>query len=325
MLHQLPTRPEKAVPKVLVIADLQVNTGVYGWLFAAEVSMRKATTGKTYLELKLRDQRGNEITARHFDLPRLEAQMPQEGKVVLLEGYIEMYRNSLQMKLSRVETDETIAADLFIVSTRCPIVQLEADFEHLIDKVDHPGLRELLRRCFTSEVMERFRRWPAAVRHHGAVVGGLLEHTVNVTTIAELVAHLYPCNHDLVLAGALLHDIGKLEELECTIGSGHITYTPTGRMIGHIVLGMQFVQQQAESLLSVDEGMRDDLLHIILAHHTKEFGSPVNPATIEALIVHQADMTEARLTGYLEHCQRTVGLDGWTTFNPTFGGQLRTP
>ncbi|MHB8597332.1 MAG: 3'-5' exoribonuclease YhaM family protein [Ktedonobacteraceae bacterium] len=322
MLHQLPAKTHKASPELLLIADLQVNSTVYGWLFAAEVSMRKATTGRMYLELKLRDSRGNEITARHFDLSRSEVQMPQEGKVVLLEGLVETYRNALQLKLSRVETDETIPTDLFIVSTRCPIVQLEADFEHLIDKIDHPGLRDLLRRCFSPEVMKDFRRWPAAMRHHGAVVGGLLEHTVNVTTIAELIAHLYPCNHDLVLAGALLHDIGKLEELEGTIGSG---YTATGRMIGHIILGMQYVQRQAENVVEVDEEMRHDLLHIILAHHTKEFGSPVNPATIEALIVHQADLAEARLTGYLEHCQRTVGPDGWTSFSPTFGGQVRTP
>ena len=322
MLHQLPTRLPKATPELLIIADLKGNSSVYGWLFAAEVSTRKATTGKMYLELKLRDQRGNEITARHFDPPRSEAQMPQEGKVVLLEGIVETYRNALQMKLSRVETDETIPSDLFIVGTRCPIIQLEADFEHLIDKVDHPGLRELLRHCFTPQLMQRFRRWPAAVRHHGAVVGGLLEHTMNVTSIAELTAHLYPCNHDLVLAGALLHDIGKLEELEETIGAG---YTAAGRMVGHIILGMQFVQRQAEGVSSVDEGMREDLLHIILAHHTKEFGSPVNPVTFEALIVHQADMTEARLTGYLEHCQRAGGSNGWTTFSPSFGGQLRTP
>ncbi|HLJ32894.1 MAG TPA: hypothetical protein VKU38_04545, partial [Ktedonobacteraceae bacterium] len=148
MLHSLPTKTHKASPELLIIADLQVNSTVYGWLFAAEVSMRKATTGRMYLEMKLRDQRGNEITARHFDLARAEIHMPQEGKVVLIEGFVEMYRNALQMKLSRVETDETIPIDLFIVSTRCPIVQLEADFEHLIDKMDHDGMRELVRRCF---------------------------------------------------------------------------------------------------------------------------------------------------------------------------------
>lgn len=142
MLHQLPTRANKATTELLVIADLQANSTVYGWLFAAEVSMRKATTGRMYLELKLRDARGNEITARHFDLSRSEIQMPQEGKVVLIEGFVEMYRNALQMKLSRVETDETIPTDLFTVSTRCPIVQLEADFEHLLDRE-----RILLSRC----------------------------------------------------------------------------------------------------------------------------------------------------------------------------------
>ncbi|TMC91837.1 MAG: HD domain-containing protein, partial [Chloroflexi bacterium] len=166
----------------------------------------------------------------------------------------------------------------------------------------------------------RFRRWPAAVRHHGAVVGGLLEHTVNVTTIAELTARLYPCDHDLVLAGALLHDIGKLEELEGQVGAG---FTPHGRMVGHIVLGMYYVQEQAQQVAALEEGKMDDLLHIILAHHTKEYGSPVNPATIEALIVHQADLAEAHLTGFLEHCQKSCSSNGWTSFSPIYGGQLR--
>ncbi|MDQ6661749.1 MAG: HD domain-containing protein, partial [Chloroflexota bacterium] len=216
----------------------------------------------------------------------------------------------------------SIPIDIFMLGTRCSIAQLEADFQNLIDKIDHPGLTELLRRCFTSEVMERFRRWPAAVRHHGAVVGGLLEHTVHVTMIAELTAHLYPCNHDLILAGALLHDIGKLEELEEKIGVG---CTPPGRMVGHIVLGMQFVNEQAQQIPQLDDETREDILHIILSHHTKEFGSPINPATIEAQIVHLADATEARLTGFLEHCYRTGGIDGWSSFSPAYGGQLRMP
>ena len=133
---------------------------------------------------------------------------------------------------------------------------------------------------------------------------------------------LYPCNANLVIAGALLNDIGKLEELEEQARAG---YTPAGHMVGHIVLGMQYVQKQGEQISELDAMTLGDLLHIILAHHTKEFGSPVNPATIEALIVHQADAAEAHLTSFLEHCRRSPGSNGWTAYSTTHGGQLRMP
>ncbi len=189
--------------------------------------------------------------------------------------------------------------------------------------MQHPGLKALLLRCFTTDVLEQFHRWPAAVRHHGAVVGGLLEHTVNVTLIAYRLTQLYTCNRELVLAGALLHDIGKLKELEEQVGVG---FTIAGSMFGHIFLGAQFVQEHAEQVSELDEETCLDLLHIILAHHgTKEFGSPVCPLTIEALMVHLADMTEAKLTGFLDHCDRTSAADGWTSYNKEFGGPLRLP
>ena len=322
MLYQASQKRQDIAPELLVINELRVNSTIFGWLFAAGVISRKTNTGKPFLDLRLRDQRGSEIIARYFDPPRMETLALQEGKVILVEGIVEEYRNQIQIKVIRAQTDETVSPDLFTLGTRCSIVQLEADFQRLIEKVDHPELTKLVHCCFSPEVMQRFRRWPAAVRHHGAVIGGLLEHTVNVTTIAELIAHLYPCNHDLVIAGALLHDIGKLDELEEQIGVG---FTPSGRMVGHIVLGVQYVQEKARQVPELEKAMLDDLLHIILAHHTKELGSPVNPATIEALIVHQADLAEAHLTGFLEHCQRASGADGWTSYSAIYGGQLRVP
>jgi 3'-5' exoribonuclease len=133
---------------------------------------------------------------------------------------------------------------------------------------------------------------------------------------------IYPCNPDLVIAGALLHDIGKLEELEEQVGLG---FTSDGRMFGHIVRGMQHVQEQALNIGKLDDATRYDLLHIILAHHSKEFGSPVSPVSIEALIVHLADRTEASLTGFIEHCEHTTGPDGWSSYSAKYGGQLRMP
>ncbi len=308
----------------------------------------------------LRDLRGNIITARQFDLPQRESNAPQAGNVVLIKGLIEEYQNNLHIKLICAELyasreilrrdylprsacqqaleksyyrdsadsewkhiDKTAPLDLFVISTRHNIVELEDQFWDLMNTVQHPGLQALLHDCFTNDVIEQFRRWPAAVRHHGAVVGGLLEHTVNVSLITQFLAILYSCNHELALAGALLHDIGKLQELEEQPGRG---FTPDGTMFGHIFLGTQYVEQHAKQLPETDEATRLDLLHIILAHHgTKEFGSPVYPATIEALIVHLADMTEAKLIGFLDHCDRTSTPDGWSSHNKEFGGPLRAP
>jgi 3'-5' exoribonuclease len=294
------TRP---TPEPLIINELRVNSTVCGYLLATGIQTRKASNGKAYLYLRLRDQRGSEIIARYFDLPRTEERMPQEGKIVLLEGIVEDFRGQIQITLTRALLDDSLPIDLFVLGTRRPIAELEANFQQLINKVDHPGLSELLQHCFTPEVRARLRRWPAAMKMHGAVAGGLLEHTVNVTLIAAHLAKLYLCNHNLVLTGALLHDIGKLEELSEQPGAD---YTPKGHRIGHIVLGMQYIEEQAQHIATLDQEVLEDLLHIILAHHgTKEFGSPVCPETIEALLVHQADVAEAKLTAFLDHYDRT--------------------
>jgi 3'-5' exoribonuclease len=323
MVDQLVQQNRPLKPEPLIISELQINTEVRGWLFTEEVQIRTARNGKPFRQLRLRDQRGNEIKVYQFDLPHIETRVPQKGKVVLLEGVVEEYHNETQIKLIHAELDETAPPDLFVVGTRRKIHHLESQFWELMNKVQHPGLQALLRECFTAKVMEQFRRWPAAVHHHGAVVGGLLEHTVNVSLIAEKLTQLYTCNRELVLAGALLHDLGKLEELGEQAGVG---FTPAGNLFGHIILGAQYVQEHARQVSKLDEATCQDLLHIILAHHgTKEFGSPVCPVTIEALIVHLADMTEAKLTGFLDHCDRTSTADGWSSFSKEFGGPIRIP
>lgn len=323
MVDQLVQRGTSFKREPITISGLHVNAEVHGWLFAVDVQNRTAKNGRPFRQLKLRDQKGNVITARQFDLPRIETLMPQKGKVVLVDGLIEEFQNTMQIRLTRAELDETAPLDLFAVGTRRKLELLDEDFRKLINQVDHSGLQALLKDCFNTEVMERFRRWPAAVQHHGAVVGGLLEHTLNVTLIAESMTKLYACNQELVIAGALLHDIGKLEELEEQIGVG---FTATGNMFGHIILGAQLVQNRARHITELDESTCLDLLHVILAHHgTKDYGSPVCPVTIEALIVHLADMAEAKLTGFLDHCDRTSTADGWSAYSKEFGGPIRIP
>jgi 3'-5' exoribonuclease len=191
MVDQTVRRSTPLKPEPILISELHVNTEVRGWLFVEEVLKRTTKKGSFYRQLKLRDQRGNQITAMQFDLPHRETLEPQGGKVVLIEGLIEEYQNTSHIKVTRAELDESAPPDLFVVGTRRTIDQLEVQFWDLMHKVHSPGLRALLCACFTADVFEQFRRWPAAVRHHGAVVGGLLEHTVNVTLIANRLTQLY--------------------------------------------------------------------------------------------------------------------------------------
>ena len=318
-LHSTPNN----TPEPIKICDLIANAEVRGWLLVEEALIRTTKNGKPFRQLKLRDQLGNEITARQFELPSGEINVPQEGKVVLIEGLVEEYQHTTNIKLTKVVLDDSAPQDLFVVGTRHNIDELEKRFWKLVNVVQQPRLQALLRDCFTNEVIEQYRFWPAAVRHHGAVVGGLLEHTVHVALITQFLANLYPCNGELALTGALLHDIGKLQELEAQPGKG---FTADGNMFGHIFLGTLYVQQRAQQINALDETTLLDLLHLILAHHgMKEHGSPVCPVTIEALIVHLADMVEAKLTGFLDHCQRTAASDGWSAYNKDFGGPLRMP
>src|SRR5437868_6202492 len=122
----------RPAPEPLIINELRVNSTVCGYLLATGIQTRKANNGKFFLHLRLRDQRGSEIIARYFDPPRTEARMPQEGKIVLLEGIVENFQGQIQIKLARAMLDESIPIDLFMLGTRRPIAELEADFRQLM-------------------------------------------------------------------------------------------------------------------------------------------------------------------------------------------------
>lgn len=323
MLEQSSVKAHTVAPTLIMIRDLKVNTTIYGWLLVSQTQQRTAANGRSYLQFTLRDPSGSEIIARQFNVPVRASDIPTAGSIMLLSGQVDLYQNHLNLKLTSSKDDPSAPIELFTSGTRRPIAELEEDFWKLLHEVTDPGLAQLLNACFNPTTMERFRRWSASMKKHSAVVGGLLEHTMLVTTYAEQFSRQYPCNRDLVITGALLHDIGKLEELE---EQPHAGYTEAGKLFGHIVLGVQYVQKQAEQIPQLEPALLRDLLHIILSHHgSREFGSPVTPLTIEALMVHNADMTEAKLTGFLEHCQHASPGSGWTSYHPDFGGALRIP
>lgn len=189
----------------------------------------------------------------------------------------------------------------------------------LVAQVGRPPLRELLGEIFSGPRWEQFIRNPAAKRFHHAYIGGLLEHTVDVAETALAIAATVPeTDRDMIIAGALLHDIGKTEEISSDIG---FSYTDSGHLLGHITAGTLLVEAAAQKVQFLSEADRKSLLHILLSHHgEREKGSPVNCATREAVIVHYADELNAVLQQFAETTEKDA--QGWG-YNKMLGHMIR--
>ena len=192
-------------------------------------------------------------------------------------------------------------------------------FLKLVAQISRPPLRELLGEIFSGSRWERFIRNPAAKRFHHAYIGGLLEHSVDVAEMALAVAATAPgVDRDMVIAGALLHDIGKTEEISADIG---FSYTEAGHLVGHITAGALIIDAAALQVQFLSEAERKSLLHIVLSHHgSRDKGSPIGCAPRDAVIVHYADELNAVLQQFVETAEKEGA--GWN-FNKMMGSMIR--
>lgn len=182
-----------------------------------------------------------------------------------------------------------------------------------------PPLRELLHEVFSGSRWEQFVRNPAAKSFHHAYIGGLLEHSVDVAETSLAIAATVPgTDRDMVIAGALLHDIGKIDEISPDIG---FAYTEAGHLLGHITSGVLLIDAVASRVQFLSEADRKSLLHIVLSHHgSREKGSPVGYATQEAVIVHYADEMNAVLQQFSTTGEKEGQL--WS-YNKMLGSMIR--
>lgn len=229
-----------------------------------------------------------------------------EGKLQLLADFIDLIPAGRDI------------SHLLPVSSK-DLEQYKKKFLKLVAQVKKPPLRGLLGEVFSGARWESFIRNPAAKRFHHAYVGGLLEHSVDVAEMALAIAATVPeADKDLIIAGALLHDIGKTEEISTDVG---FSYTEMGHLVGHIAAGAMIVEAAARGIQFLPEADRKALLHIVLSHHgTREKGSPICCATREALIVHYADELNAVLQQFVESGEKEG--TGWV-FNKMLGTMIK--
>jgi 3'-5' exoribonuclease len=289
------------------ISSLRAGDEVRGVFACVRKDRLKTRTGSPYLALELRDRTGS-VQARAFRDADVLAGRFERGDLISVVGRVERFRDDLVVEVSDVrraeqggEGAEDLTADAFLPVAYRDMDELDGFLEHLASEVYDPGYRALLDGIIgDAELRNAFRRTPCTRNGHHAYLGGLLEHTVAVATLARELCDLHRrLNSDLLLTAALVHDIGRTREF--TYGA-EIGLTEEGRLLGHLTLGEQLLSERFAALGAVlDSTRRIALLHCVLAHHGPasapggRFGSP------EALALYRVNALDAGVKGALEH------------------------
>jgi 3'-5' exoribonuclease len=312
--------------KEAYIADLKPGTSVSTTFLVRSKERKTARNGSAYLDLEFQDSTGT-VKAKLWDCDSADLDFEADD-VVRVSGGVEVYQGNLQLSLRKImkcrETDVDLA-DYLPHSAQDP----EQLFEGLLNRIQQMPqgpIQTLLLRLFNDpEIARKYKLAPAAMSYHHAFIGGLIEHVSSLVRLGDRVCDHYPfLDRQLILAGLLLHDIGKLEELNFTRG---FSYSTRGQLIGHISMGVEMVRDKVREIPDFPPELWDRLQHIILSHHGKlEFGSPKEPMFMEALAVNYLDDLDSKLEAMIEQYATDKDRPGdFTTRNRPLARELLKP
>jgi 3'-5' exoribonuclease len=292
--------PAAASDPALAVATLRPGQDVMGVFACARKDRLVTRSGTPYLALELRDRTGA-IPARAFRDADMLAGRFERGDLVRVAGRVERFRDELQLEVRAITRVDPASADpaQFLPVAYRDLDELDGFLEHLAREVHDVGYAELLARLLgDSELRAEWRRAPCTRGGHHAYLGGLLEHTVAVGTLAAETCILHPrLNSDLLICAALVHDLGKTREF--TYGA-EIGLTEEGRLLGHVELGVRLLDGHARAT-GLDGDRLAALLHCVLLHHGADPSAGRRFASPEALALQRLNALDANVKGALEH------------------------
>lgn len=313
------------------INDLAHQEPVNEVFVASNKQLRPNRNGQLYLQVELSDRTGS-IGARMWNANEAVYRSFDNGDYVHVEGTAQLYQGAMQMiaaGISRVEPDE-VDPDDFTPVPAVAVDKLALRLGEMLRGLGDPGLQALAE-CFLMDepLMEKLCRAPAGTKHHHAYHGGLLEHVVGLMEVVLRIAPCYPrIDRDLLLIGAFLHDLGKIDELGYEHG---LVYTDEGQMIGHLVMAVGLLEAKLAEVnskrLSGEPLPPETVLrlkHMILSHHGEyQYGSPKLPMTLEAMALYCLDNLDAKINAFDQLMREDPNVDSpWTNFQPNLNRKL---
>ena len=306
------------------LEDVKENEHVLEHYLCRQKQSLKTRGGKTYLSLRLSDKTG-QMDAKVWEMNN-DIQAFEEGDMIKIDAQVVTFQNELQLKILKLRKSregEFIPLN-YVPCTEKDIDVLYNEVTDYIKSVSHPKLRAVLEGILVHDParVSAFKSHSAAKQMHHAYMGGLLEHTLNVVQICDYMSSRYKhVNRDLLITGALLHDIGKIYELSAMPMND---YTDDGQMLGHITIAVEMIANEVRKIDDFPHELASLLKHAILAHHGEyEYGSPKLPATIEAFLLHCADNMDAKLKTFEEILDKDSTAGPWTGYQKMLNRYIR--
>jgi 3'-5' exoribonuclease len=302
----------------------QENKIITSSFVVASKQVKAKKNGEPYLALVLADRTG-QIEAKMWDNVDEFIAVFEQDDFLKIKGLINKYKNRFQLtihKLRRMEEADIDFTD-YLPKTTKDIGELWRTLTEFVATFQNPHLKSLVELFMADpEIAERYRNAPAAKTLHHAYIGGLLDHVVSLFRSCDLMCQNYPqVNRDLLLAGAFLHDIGKIQELSYNRA---FSYTTRGQLLGHMIIELEMLQAKLAKLPDFPAELKTLLEHLIISHHGQyDFGSPKLPMFPEALLLHYLDDLDSKMEAMRAHFEREADLGGpWTGYNASLGRPL---
>ncbi len=291
-----------------------INSEIESYYLVTEKELRQGAKD-FFLRLKLADNSGF-VVANIWRNANEKADKFNVGDVLKIRGLVIKYNKSIQITINNIfnlSEDEYEISEL-IPSTKKDINELADIFFNFIDSIKDEHLNRLMKIIFEEkQFFNRFLKSPAAKSWHHNYAGGLLEHSISVAKICDFSSNLYGLDRDLMIAGALLHDVGKVEEYDSNVG---IDFSDAGRLIGHFVIADRMITETAAKIDLFPAKKLLKLRHMILAHHGEfEKGSVRLPQTLEAMVLHLADNLDAQTVGVKQIIDASSDKSEWSEFD----------
>lgn len=283
---------------------------------AREKQIAHKKDGDPYLTIGLVDRSGN-MKAVVWDNVQAISKAFVAGDFVRVKGNAVEYRDTLQLVVQHLKRHDPAEIDVrdFLPATERDVDQMLNRLIQISKTVENKHLSRLLAAFFEDKAfVDRFKSAPAAKKLHHAYLGGLLEHTLSIAMLIQAISgHYKGIDKDLLLTGGILHDIGKIDEFSYDT---HIDYSDAGRLLNHIVIGVEMLEAKIATINDFPENLALVLKHMIVSHHgTRDFGSPEPPKTLEAIILYYLDELDAKVTAVRTFMEAEDPEATWTSYH----------